>query len=179
MGFDQMMLFYEQAVVVKSRIEVRFYSAASTVQSVGIVLTPDAVLPVLPDVVENGLIVMDYVIGTATDGYHGSATLELECDVGKYFGRTRRELITSPEFYTTAAANPTEQCYFQVVTWNPAGATNTAVSFDVFLSYDIFYYEPRKDTSSLVYSLPAQQQMRVRVTSRFSKLDATELKRDR
>ncbi len=42
MGFDQMMLFYEQAVVVRSKIQVTFSSAFASDLRVAISLTPDA-----------------------------------------------------------------------------------------------------------------------------------------
>jgi hypothetical protein len=158
MGFDQMMLFYEQATVVASSIRVLFSSSASTDCRVAISLTPDTTTPVLPDIVENGLIVMDRVVGSGgTGNAHTSVELELHCDVAKYFGRSHRELITSPEFYSTAAANPTEQVYFQICCWNPSSATTYNTFFDVVVSYDIFYYEPRKTGPSLSRRVNASQ----------------------
>lgn len=146
MGFDQMMLFYEQAVVVRSKISVTFYSAAQTDCRVAISLTPDtSAAASTTDLVENGYTVMSNVVGLGgVAGQHCLAKLNLTCDVPKYFGRSRSSLISSPEFYCTAAANPIEQVYFQVQSWNPTTASNTLLYFDVVLSFDIFYYEPRK-----------------------------------
>ncbi len=150
MGFDQMMLFFEQCVVVHSRIRVTFYSGSATIQRCALSLTPDATAAAsVTDLVENGLTVMTTVGGSGDNGStRGTSTLELSCDVGKYFGRSRAMLVASPEFYCTAAANPIEQVYFQIQTWNPTTTTNTSVYFDVVLSYDIYYYEPRKVGSS-------------------------------
>jgi hypothetical protein len=144
-GFDQMMLFYEQCVVTHSSIKVTFFSAAATEARVAIALTPDTTAPTIPGNVENGQMVMDRVIGVGGTGNHWASTqLDLSCDVGRYFGRTQRELVISPEFYSTSAANPTEQVYYQIQTWNPVGATTTSVALDVLLSYDVLFYEPRK-----------------------------------
>jgi hypothetical protein len=146
MGFDQMMLFYEQAVVVRSKIKVTFFSAAQTAIRCAISLTPDASAAAsVNDLMENGYCVSTIILGLGgLAAEHATKTLELTCDVPKYFGRSRASLISSPEFYCTAAANPTEQVYFQVQTWNPTGVVTTITSFDVTLSFDIFYYEPRK-----------------------------------
>jgi hypothetical protein len=147
MGFDNMMLFYEQAVVLRSSIKVTFHNGTNSSARCMIALCPDTVSSTISDYVENGLAVTETVFGQ-TGGTTGTAAsklvLELQCDVPKYFGRSPKELITSPEFYCTSAANPTEQVYFQVLTWNPVDATSTDVYFDVMMSFDIYYYEPRK-----------------------------------
>ncbi len=150
MGFDQMMLFYEQAVVVNSRIKVHFASGTNTDQRCAISLTPDtAAAASTTEIIENGLTVTTRVTGTGGTGtFWSNKTLELECDVAKYFGRTRKQLIAGDEFYCTAAANPTEQVYFQIQTWNPSGAIATDVLMDVILSFDIYYYEPRRVAAS-------------------------------
>jgi len=150
MGFDQMMLFYEQYVVLRSKIKVTFWSTTQTPQRVAITLAPDTTTPAsVNDVVENGLTVMSYCGNAQTNGmFRGDAVLELTCDVAKYFGRSKKDLIAGTEFYGTAAANPIEQVYFQVLTWNPATATTTGNCFDVVMSFDIFYYEPRKTGGS-------------------------------
>jgi len=150
MGFDQMMLFYEQYVVVRSKIKVTFWSATATPQRVAISLCPDTTVAAsITDLVENGLTVMSYCGNANTNGmFRGDSVLELTCDVAKYFGRSRKDLIAGTEFYGTAAANPVEQVYYQIQTWNPATATTVTCAFDVVLSFDIFYYEPRKTGGS-------------------------------
>lgn len=152
MGFDQMMLFYEQAVCFRSRIRVNFACASATDGRVAIGLFPDTSAPAsVSEFMENGLVVTDVVNGTgANASVHHFKSLELTCDVAKYFGRSKKELISSPEFYCTTAANPTEQVYFQVCQWNPSAATDINSFFDVIISYDVYYYEPRKDSASLI-----------------------------
>jgi hypothetical protein len=149
-GFDQMMVFYEQFVVVRSKIKITCWSTAPTPCRVAISLAPDATAAAsISGLVENGLTVMDWCGNAPTNGmFKGTCTLELTCDVAKYFGRSRASLISGAEFYGTAAANPVEQVYFQVQTWNPASAITTGILFDVLISYDIYYYEPRKTGSS-------------------------------
>jgi len=151
-GFDQMMLFFEQAVVVRSKIQVTFFAAQATTtyDRVAISLSPDTTTTASVDsVIENGLTVTTVLGGAlGADGAQSIKTLSLECDIPRYFGRSRSSLVSSPEFYCTASANPTEQVYYHIQTWNPIGATNTQVNIDVMLSFDIYYYEPRKVGSS-------------------------------
>ncbi len=172
-GWDTMMALYEQGVVTRSRIKVNFRSGINTDQRVAIVLTPDAnTFSSIEALMENGLLVTDVVTGAGGVGaYHTQKTLELDCDVAKYFGRSRQELIASPEYYCTAASNPTEQVYYQICTWNPSLASNTDVLLDVVLSYDIYYYEPRKlDVSLLAASMQPSKKAPLSLSSSSSTL---------
>lgn len=156
-GFDQMMLFYEHAVVVRSRIKVTFQSTASTMCRCSIAIMPDTTTPTIEETIENGLVVTTVVHGstTAPGTHHQIKTLEHQVDVARYFGRSHKELIASPEFYTTAAANPTEQVYFMILTWDAIGTTTYATGFDVILSYDAYFYEPRKVAISDAFTHPS------------------------
>lgn len=148
-AFDQMMQFFEQYVVLKSKISVSFASATASPSRVGIGLFPDTTVPTdYRQFVENGQVVMAPVEGKGEGGSHVIKTLTLTCDVAKYFGKSRRELQSAPDLYGNAAANPTEQVYFLIGHWGGLEAITTVVQFDVTLYYDVFFYEPRKLTIS-------------------------------
>lgn len=153
-GFDQMMLMYEQCTVIKSSIQVTFNIGAGLTVNCGIALFPDASGLTNPSqLVENGLI--RYITTTSGSNTfqntHMRTTVRLDCDVARYFGRKGvRVLLNDDNLYTTAAANPVEQVYFGVVAWqvSPDGSTTTAVGFDALISFDVIYWEPRKLTES-------------------------------
>lgn len=153
-GFDQMMLMYEQATVVNSSIQVTFNIGPGLTVQCGVALFPDASALTNPSqLVENGLIrFIPISSGSNTfQNQHIRTTVKLGCDVAKYFGRRGvRALLNDDNLYTTAAANPVEQVYYGIVAWqvSPDGSTTTAVGFDVTLSYDVIYWEPRKLTES-------------------------------
>lgn len=149
MGWDQMMALYEQATVLRAHIKVTFASAGEHAR-VGIYLNPDTTSPGLPRLVENGLMIMDKVTGPSTaNGQYAYSTLELACDIPKYFGRRRGEILADPQMYNTIASNPTEQVYFAVCAW--AGfdaAADVTVAYDVTITFDAVFWEPKKLTSS-------------------------------
>lgn len=148
-GFDQMMALYEQFTVTRAHIKVTFASAGEHCR-VGIYLNPDITSPGLPRLVENGLMVTSVINGPATaNGRYAFATLELVCDIPKYFGKSRQAILGDPQMYGTIAANPGEQVYFGVCAW--AGfdsAADVAVGYDVTITYESVYWEPKKLTSS-------------------------------
>lgn len=148
LGFDQMMLLYEQYTVYRSHIKVNFLSSTSGNEArVALILAPDTTVPSLTATMENGLLKSDIVIW-GTDGHHRMKTLELSCDIPKYFGREREAVIADPSLTGTVAANPIEQVYFGICVWSPFQAAATSVSFDVTLSFDTHYWEPKKLASS-------------------------------
>ncbi len=154
LGFDTMMLYYEQYTVVASRITVRACGNGAQAVNISVNLSPDTTTLALPDVVENGLITSTVLDGRGNGGYGTGrriASLNLGCDVARYFGRrSRQELLDDPNLYGTVAANPTEQVYFVINTWGFGSFTdNTAVSADVTIEYDAMFWEPRKVTAQL------------------------------
>jgi hypothetical protein len=152
MGFDQMMLYYEQCHVVRSTITI--CPLANHPMRVGIYLTPDTTsITDQTRLYENGLIktITTSGLGSTPTGVTRLTELSLSCDVASYFGRkTFDELLDDQDLQTTAAANPTEQVYFGIAGWQLDfdGSTAKAVKFDVLLCYDVIYWEPRKLTVS-------------------------------
>jgi len=147
LGFDQMMVLYEQYVVVSSSIKVTLQNAAITCAAV--YLSPDATpLTASSEIMENG-----YVTKTALPLAQTVrlATLEMNCDVAKYLGRpSGTDLPLDDQLTGTAAANPAEQIYFVIAGWYGVGnpGSSSSLYFDVTLSYDVIYTEPRKLASS-------------------------------
>jgi len=154
MGFDTMMLYYEQYTVVRSSISLRFAGNGIQPAVVSVCLAPDTTTLVLPDIIENGLVTTQVVDGRANGG-NGTGIrikrLGLSCDVVKYFGRkSQREILDDVNLFGTVAANPTEQVYFVINTWGFGAFTdNTSVAFDAVLEYDVVFWEPRKVASQL------------------------------
>lgn len=150
MGFDQMMLLYEQYCVTHSSIEVRFYP--STPSDFGISLSPDAVtLTSSSGLVENGLITYSSCADFTSGVGIKFPSLTLDCDVKGYFGqRTDREMINKTEQTGTASANPSEQVYFAISSWYgiSGNASSGTLKFECLLSYDAIFFEPRKNGSS-------------------------------
>lgn len=149
LGFDTMMTFYEQGVCLASKITVTFMNNGANACRVGVVLTPDTTTPVTGDVVENGLLRMVPLDAPAyaTGAGNGQRIkgVSLSCDCASYFGRKSfRELLDDPNLQFTAAANPPEQVYYQLITWGAWTGDNTNVYADVVLEYDCIFWEPRK-----------------------------------
>lgn len=145
LGFDQMELLYEHYNVLHSHCKVTFANSnANNATRVAIFIAPDTTTQAPTSIMENGLCVTDVVIG-GLDGANRMKTLEIECDIPKYFGRTREGVISDTDLQGTAAANPTEQVYFIIAAWNPFDlSAATSIIMDVVLSYDAYYSEPRK-----------------------------------
>jgi hypothetical protein len=143
MGFDQLMLAYEQATVVRSRISVTFVSELAVPIRVGISLDPDTTNTAIADTMENGQVVTAMLGGVASGGGKNIATLQLDFDAAKYFGR-RGDIVNDVTLSCTTAASPTEQAYFTLFAFSAVNATTSMCGFDVMLSYDSVYWEPRK-----------------------------------
>jgi len=153
MGFDTMMTYYEQYTVMASKITVCFCNNSLQAVRAGISLTPDTTAGVIGDIVENGLIKFVALdapnVGTpgACAGGGGARikSVSMDCNVASYFGRkTQREMLNDTNLYGTAGANPTEQVYFDIITWGAFSADNTTVLLDFVVEYDVIFWEPRK-----------------------------------
>lgn len=151
MGWDQMMLMYEQATCVSSKITVNAInaSAANVYASFGLYLSPDTTsITSVPRLMENGYLKYKHLSPITTQASLGR--LSLNCDVSAYFGlqKSKRSLVGDVELYTTAAANPTEQVYFVVLAFDPTAVNAVTVDFNVNIEYEVIFWEPRKLTQS-------------------------------
>lgn len=142
-GFDQMMLLYEQFYVLRSSIRVKLAEANSKNVIVGVCQTPDQTNIATAELQENGLVKSTLI--NAYYGPKGTTEIRMSCDNAKYYGMTHKLYIANPNFQGTAAASPTEMNYWCIFAY-PLNGTDTPmdVTFEVTLAYDIFYQEPRK-----------------------------------
>jgi len=151
MGWDQMMLMYEQATCVSSKITVNAIngSAAGVYGGFGLYLSPDAVsITSVARLMENGY--LKYRTMTPINTQGSRQVLSLDCDVSAYFGlnKNKRSLVGDVELYSTSAANPIEQVYFVVLAFDPTAANVVTLYFDVNIEYEVIFWEPRKLTQS-------------------------------
>jgi hypothetical protein len=148
MGFDQLMLMYNQYTVIKSKISVTTYSGTSSAVRAGVYLSPDTTSITDPlRLMENGLIQPKIISGLLAPGY--IKQIDLNCDVALYFGRqSQDDVVDDKTLGGSAAANPTEQVYFAITHWNPFAASTYTNYLDVVIEYDAVFWEPRKLTVS-------------------------------
>jgi len=146
LGFDQLMLLYEQATVISSKISVVFINNATGFYTrCAVSLCPDTTaLSDKDEIMENGLIRSVILSPISVAG--SCKTISLNCSIASYFGRRRsaRELLDDVNLITTVAVNPTEQVYFCLNVWDPTAANTATVAFEVVLEFDAIFWEPRK-----------------------------------
>lgn len=150
MGFDTMIAYYEQATVVRSTITVQAYNNSSTVPArVWLSLAPDTTaITDTTEITENGLL---RHVDLNTTGENKVGVISLGCDIAKYFGRQRgRGILNDVNLYNTAAANPTEQVYFNITSSGIMATSGTYnITFQAIISYDVVFWEPRKVVTSI------------------------------
>jgi len=148
LGFDQMMLFYEQFIVIRSNISVTFNNPSTTnAYRVGIILSPDLGTVNYQSLIENGECVTG-VVGPST-GSGNTKVLSLSCDVKNYFGRnTYREMMNDPDLRGNIATAPTELVHYGIFCLDPFDAVNENINFDLVITYDAIFYEPKKLSNS-------------------------------
>lgn len=148
MGFDQMMAVYTTYHVIRSTITVTGLPELNGA-CLGIYLSPDTTSITDPiRLVENGLMKIVH-LGTSVDGSARINSVTLSCDVPSYFGRTRgRNILNDDNLGGTSAANPFEGVYFGVCAFCFYSAAAVVIDYDVMLTYDAIFSEPRKLTVS-------------------------------
>lgn len=147
-GFDQMMTMYEHYTVIRSHIKVNFFNSSAEPSRVAVYLSPDNTPPSITSVMENGLVRTRMISGDTGAGEHRQTSIELTCDVPKYFGKTYQAVLGDANLQGDIASNPPEQVYFIIACWNPIGIDDVNLGLDVVLSYDSMYWEPKKLASS-------------------------------
>jgi hypothetical protein len=150
MGFDQMMSMYLQYTVLSAKLTLNFqnWSAANAYCGVILYLNPDTTQNDHSLLIENGLAVWKQVYPINIYGSLG--ILNLDCNIPAYFARNtnKRELVDDVTLSGTAAANPTEQVYFGICPFDPAGSATVQMIFNVTIEYEVIFWEPRKLTQS-------------------------------
>lgn len=166
MGFDQMMSVYDQFTVVGSSITVQFAPAiASVITRVGLSLKDaSASVTNITQLMENGLSEMALCVGAKQPGQHCAPTLTMHCDVQKFFGIIRRDdFLQNPNFLGNASTSPLEQCYFQITAWDLMLSETYSIAADVLVSYDVYFWEPKKETTSVFSPMSKQDRVMRRV----------------
>jgi len=147
LGFDTMMTYYEQYTVIASKITVTFVNSTAGVgMRVAVSLNPsNANYTNTSDIVENGLLATRMICGSTGGGMHQLATLNMGCDIPKYFGRNPgKGILDDVNLFGTNAGNPTELGYFVVTCWDATNTTTCTVGFDAIIEYDAYFWEPKK-----------------------------------
>jgi len=148
-GFDQIMSLYEQYTTTRAHIKVTCINSGADACRVALFLSPDTSVPSITGIMENGLCKSQVIFGGSDGGEHKMCTLEMTCDIPRYFGRQWKEIIADPQMYGTIAANPGEQVYFTIAAWDPYSTSGDCqVAYDVTVTYDSLYWEPKKINSS-------------------------------
>lgn len=154
MPFDQMMLSFDHYCVVGAKITVNFRNT-STTSSVGVGIslnannTPTANYQQL---IENGVMVRDRLALAPSDD--SVKTLEMPINVSRFGGVP--QLLDNPDYWGSIASNPAEQSFFHISVWNPDGVTVVPnIIMEVFITYDAWFLEPRKNSLSLNSALRA------------------------
>jgi len=147
MAFDQLMLSFDHYCVTRSRITVNFRNQHATyIISAGISLNGSSA-PVTSYValVENGEMVRVRLNGQGLADC--MATLVLPISIAKFGSVT--DLLDNPEYHGTIAANPTEQSYFNISVWNTFDSAVVSIIAEVFIEYEAWFFEPRKNSVSI------------------------------
>jgi len=150
LGFDELIAWYEQYTVMESTAQVTWVNNGANVCNVGIGLTPDTTAASIPSCVENGYVeftAIDAAAGLSGAGSGNRITKQtLSCDSASYFGRkTFQEMINDATLSGTAGANPAEQVYFDLMTWDGFfGSGDTTCAANLVIVYDVVFWEPRQ-----------------------------------
>jgi len=133
-GFDQLMVLYQEYLVIKSRIKVTFINADNTnIQQVGVAVVDQAATSSDPRVyIENqqGVWTVCSQLGTGQE----HRTLTIECDMSKQAARNVRQ---DKDWAGSQGSNPVTQKYFHCWGVDAAGTTDTSA---ITLLVQIDYY---------------------------------------
>jgi len=142
MGFDQMMLLFEQWYVLRAHIRVRFMNTTAGLVVAGVALAPDMTSVAVDNAQEQGLL---KTVVLENKGVQGDVReINLAIDNPRYMGVKRQAYISSALYQGTSGNDPTELDYFKLFIYNYDGASTATVTFDVTISYDVYFNEPRQ-----------------------------------
>jgi len=133
--------------VTKATIRVIFKGVSASKMTVCIRQDAGSTpVTVIDQIVEMGGCVTDYIddSNTACD----IKMLTLSLDVAKMQGMTYKEIVADSTLRGSAAASPTEICYFHVQAWDAAAQTGS-INCDVIMEQRAIFTEPRTQSESL------------------------------
>jgi len=154
MGFDQMILFYNHFFVVRSRLKVTFRNY-NNLYPYSICIRVDAnsgVMTVPNRIVEFG----GAVLAEIGSGAAQSTTLELDVDIAKFLGMTRKVLLANTSASGDAGTSPAEGVFFHIQVWDNS-ANTTVTKCDFVMEQEVVFTEPRDLTESLRSRLPVEK----------------------
>lgn len=142
MSFDQAMSYFNHYTVHRSTIQVTFMSDSATLRaSVGLFVSGSSTVNTsVETLLENG----DgaFQILEFAGAYGGTATFRRTLDLGKF--QSVDDVMDDPNMRGDSASNPTEQAYYHLVVFNTGTAATVQVDFQVVITYDATFHEPRK-----------------------------------
>lgn len=148
-GFDQMMALYNHFVVVKSYCTVTPATTGGTNQQILFGCRLSGGSGVLNTGVDQFL--ESSGVKYKMLGYPGAPVepVRIMMDGPKFFGLTKRTLISGSQFRGSSTGSPTEQAYYQVFI-APAVGSSDPPSTDVHvdITYEVVFSEPREVLSS-------------------------------
>jgi hypothetical protein len=147
MSFDQMMLSFEHYCVVGARMTVTAKNLNATyLADVALSLNAgSAATSAYATLAENGVLVRERLNVSTLPG--SQSTLVMPINIRR-FGSVPT-LLDNPDYAGSVAANPAEQSYFHISVWNAYNVTPVNVICEVFIEYDAWFFEPRKNSPSL------------------------------
>lgn len=147
MPFDQMMLSFEHYCVTGARMTITAKNLNPTyLADVAISLNAgSAATTSYIALVENGVLVRERLNISTLQG--SQATLTMPISISR-FGSVP-QLLDNPDYAGSIAANPAEQSYFHISVWNTYNVTTVNVICEVFIEFDAWFFEPRKNSVSL------------------------------
>lgn len=146
MSFDQAMTFFNHYTVHNARIVVTFMSNSTNLRvTTGLFVSGSSTVTTsIEQLLENGdgaIQVLEYA-----GAFGGTATFRRNLNAGSF--QAVRDVMDDPNMRGDSASNPTEQSYFHLVVYNAASATVVTVDFQVVITYDATFHEPRKGSLS-------------------------------
>jgi len=146
MGFDQLMLWYNHAFVVWSKITCVFKNTAATIPTVCIRMDADSgALTDYDRIKEFGGCVTETL--EVKGSYGANKSLSLTADICKLQGVKRSNITSCTALSCTAAASPAEVSYYHVTMWDTTAASGS-MQVDVVIEYIAQFCEPRDLNSS-------------------------------
>jgi hypothetical protein len=145
MGFDQLVLSYNHYTVTSARMIATFHNNSVTTPNISVSVNGSSTpVTVATDLVEFGL--GDHTVLERVSVAGSVKTLESKVSIKRFEGVD--DALDVIELRGSSAANPAEQTYFHVQTWDP-GAITTALIVEVIIEYTAVWTEPRVLSASL------------------------------
>lgn len=143
-GFDQLSALYDEYVVTKATIEVRFQNTGATTRPYGFISMQHGHLPSIDFVEVNesaDTIVSKKAMGRVTNGEE-SHYMSMAVDPVKWLGY--KDSSDADQCKSTISSNPIETCLFLVGFCDPTNNTSTSVQCSVKITYECTFSQPRE-----------------------------------